>query len=104
VLVTHANRFSGDLSEYDRRYYLTVWRKFYPMYTESALLEMDDRLNAAARSYAAAKRVTMIDVAANMRGGPTLFSDHEHFTNDGAAWVAAAVAAGALPLFGVALQ
>jgi lysophospholipase L1-like esterase len=98
VLVTHANRFSNDTDQVDRNYYLTAWRKVYPLYSEQALLEMEARLNDTVRLFAARNNIPLVDAAIAIPGGGNFFTDQVHFTETGAALLASLLAREIKPL------
>ncbi len=98
VLVTHATRFSDDTDPADRDYFLVSWRKFYPLFSTQALLDMETRLNATVRAFAAQQGIPLVDAATRIQGGPRNFTDHEHFTNDGAHSLALLIAPAVEPL------
>ncbi len=102
VLVTHATRFGGDHDAADREYFLVSWRKFYPLYSEQALLDMESQLNATVRAFAAENSVPLVDAAAALPGGARYFTDHEHFTDAGATALADLIAPAAAELIGAA--
>lgn len=98
VLLTHANRFSGETDTGDWQSYLTGWRKFYPLYSEEALLDMETSLNDAVREFARRNQISLVDAARMMPGGSAYFTDHVHFTDEGARKMAELVAREVAPL------
>jgi hypothetical protein len=92
ILVTHATRFNGNQDPEDRAYFLTSWRKFYPLFSEQALLHMEDELNQTVRQVAAEQGIALVDAATRLPGGGQYFTDHEHFTDHGAGALAAMIA------------
>lgn len=100
VLVTHATRFRGDTDEQDRSYFLVAWRKFYPLFSSQALLDMEERLNATVREFAARQHIPLVDAADELGGGGKYFTDHEHFTNAGALSLAQLIAPVLKPMVG----
>ena len=98
VLATHATRFNNDPSAADDRPFLVSWRKFYPLFSQNALLEMEDRLNATVRQFAAEQGIVLVDAAATLPGGNRNFTDHEHFTDAGAASLAQLIEQATVPM------
>jgi hypothetical protein len=96
VLVTHAHRFGPTLTEEDR-YYLVVWRRFYPMLSEAGFVDMEHRMNAAVRSLASARGYLLIDAARRMQPGSRYFADFAHFTDDGSEAMSNVLAEGLSP-------
>lgn len=87
VIATHATRFNNDPGHADGSFVVS-WRKFYPLFSANALFEMEEQLNATVRQFAAERDVPLVDAAAALPGGSRNFSDHEHFTDAGAAALA----------------
>ncbi len=96
VLVTHATYFGTNCRAPDRLT-LAEWRKLYPMLKENGFLDMEERMNAAMRSLAAADHVLLVDMASEMPPGPKYFADMVHFTDEGATVMAAKLAQGLEP-------
>ena len=88
VIATHATRFTNDPVRADGQTFVVSWRKFYPLFSANALFEMEDRLNATVRQFAIEHDVPLVDAAAALPGGSRNFTDHEHFTDSGAAALA----------------
>jgi hypothetical protein len=99
--VTHASAFGPDaeasgLSE-DKRRLLTEWRRSFPMLEERGFLDMEDRMNDAARSVAAEGNLPLIDLARMIPPSHEFFADFGHFTEPGTALVAERIRAGLQP-------
>jgi len=97
VIVTHANRFT-EANDPRRADMLIAWRRFYPLVSEGGLLDMDARLNDAARQFASEHNVLLIDAAVLMPGGQKYFTDYTHFTDEGARTFSGIDARGIQPL------
>ena len=97
VLVTHASRFGQHVRATDR-YFLTGWRRIFPMMKENGFLDTERRMNAAIREVATERGVPLIDVAKEMPSGSMYFGDHQHFTTLGAQVMAEKLTAGLLPI------
>ena len=87
ILVTHANRFGAPRP--DDAYWLTGWRGQYPEMRESGLVDLETQANQRIRAVARAENVILVDAAMALGGVPDYFADHAHFTNTGAAKLAA---------------
>jgi hypothetical protein len=94
VLVTHAN---WSMSGHPDSAMLTAWRQNYPRASGSLILAFDSAGADATRRVAADSAVTLVDLAAAVRGhrGP-VFADYAHFTDAGAAFVARTIGEGLL--------
>lgn len=90
LLVTHASRFGVPRAE--DADWLTGWRQQYPEMAETGFIDLEQRANDTVRRVARVERVALIDAAAALGGQPALFADHAHFTNEGAARMAALLA------------
>jgi lysophospholipase L1-like esterase len=97
MLVTHPNRFGATPQPGDDAL-LTGWRMQYPAYTESALLEIEQRSNALIRSVAASENLPLVDAHAAMAGHADYFADHAHFTDAGAKRMSQLLADAVTPL------
>ena len=91
ILVTHATRFSNPLTVEDRNY-LIMWRRFYPQMSESGLLDMESRMNAAMRTVGDRDGVPVVDAARLVEPGSQNFQEFSHFTDHGAQEVGSLVA------------
>lgn len=91
VLVTHATWFAGQ-PEALARPMLTAWRKAYPDLAEGGFLDLERRANRALSALAAQEAVPLVDAAHLIPGGSGDFADYVHFTDAGAARMAAAIA------------
>ena len=89
ILATHANGFSGTPPLGDKT--LRAWERFYPRATGEALLEFDSLTAARIRRVAADSNVALVDAWQAFHGlnAPELFADFSHFTDRGAARMAA---------------
>jgi lysophospholipase L1-like esterase len=83
ILVTHATRFSTPLTVEDRKY-LIMWRRFYPQLSESGLIDMESRMNAAMRAVADRDGVPLVDAAKLIEPGGQNFQEFTHFSDQGA--------------------
>ncbi len=89
VLVTHAHPFApGGSIDWHR---LHAWEKFYQRSTGETLIAYDSEASDAMLRVSSDSGVTAVDVQRllHQRGGdlPSLFADHAHFTDEGAAVV-----------------
>ena len=91
ILVTHATRFSNPLTVEDRKY-LIMWRQFYPQLSESGLIDMESRMNAAMRTVGERDGVPLVDAAKLVEPGGQNFQEFSHFTDHGAYEVGTLVA------------
>jgi len=87
ILVTHADAF-GEYPAMPDCQLLTSWRKFYPMLLESGFIDMEQRMNDAMRSLAAADHIQLVDAAREISPSRKYFADFVHFTTQGAALMA----------------
>lgn len=83
ILVTHANRF-GSTPHRDDAYWLTGWRKQYPLLSEAGFVDLELRANEVIRQLGRTDNVVVVDAAAALGGRSELFADHAHFNNLGA--------------------
>ena len=84
ILVTHANRF-GSVAGPDDGAWLTGWRGQYPELREPGFIDLENRANARVRAVAAELGLLVCDAAAILGGQGSLFADHAHFNDEGAA-------------------
>ena len=92
VLVVHAHRFRDTTSVNEARL-LRAWNKFYPHVRTMDLLVFDSLAAEATRAVARDSGALVIDPRPALRAVATPpFADHTHFTGEGAAIVARAVA------------
>lgn len=91
ALLTHANAFHKQATLNESL--LQSWQKFYPRATDRVLIDFDAQANDVLRTLAREFDVALIDVAETVAGDPTDFADFSHFTDSGAAKVAAELAA-----------
>jgi len=91
ILVTHATRFSNPLTVEDRKY-LIMWRRFYPQMSESGLIDMESRMNAAMRTVGERDGIPLVDAAKLVEPGGQNFQEFSHFTDQGAQEVGTLVA------------
>ena len=68
---------------------LQAWQKFYPRANDTVLIEFDAAANALVRGLAQEYAVEVVDIAERVAGDPNDFADFSHFTDSGAAKVAA---------------
>jgi hypothetical protein len=90
VLITHATRFGQQLRPEDYPT-MVAWRRFSPKLEESALLDIEKRLNNVTREEAKARRIILIDQANHLSGAAN-FVDFAHFSDRGATAMAIAIA------------
>jgi hypothetical protein len=90
VLLTHATRFGQRLRPEDEPT-MVAWRRMLPRLEESALLDMENRLNDVVREEATARGIILIDQANHLSGAAN-FVDFAHFTDRGATAMATAIA------------
>jgi lysophospholipase L1-like esterase len=88
VVVTHAT-FFGDHADPEDEDMLVAWRRFYPELAESGFLDLERRANAAALEAAAATGARVVRADAAIPRGRANFADFVHFTDAGAARMAA---------------
>ncbi len=87
ALLTHANAFHKQATLNESL--LQSWQKFYPRATGEVLIEFDAQANELLRRLAREYNVALIDIAEKVAGDPSDFADFSHFTDTGAAKVAA---------------
>ncbi len=87
VLVTHATRFGGAVSE-GERHWLAAWRASYPLLEEDGFMDLEKRINAVVRQVSAERSLPLVDAARTMPAGSEYFADFVHFTDTGAAEMA----------------
>lgn len=93
VLATHANRFQGDTRPPDEQL-LLMWRRYAPRASAATILAFEAAANAAIRRVAADSLVPLVPVDSAFAANPSPenFGDYIHFTDRGAAIVAAVAA------------
>ena len=91
AVATHANAFHKQ-AELDASL-LQSWQKFYPRAKDQVLIEFDAAANQVVRDLAREYNVELIDIAERVAGNPKDFADFSHFTDSGAAKVAAEIEA-----------
>lgn len=89
ILMTHANAFVGNPPAASDR--LRAWEKFYPRATGTTLVAFDSAADEAIRHVATDSSVTLVDAWRAFHGlpGEAMFADFAHFTDAGAARMAA---------------
>jgi hypothetical protein len=91
VLATHANVFM--VSRRDDRHLLPAWERFYPRATGPTIIAFDSVARFTTMRVAADSGLVLADVAAELPATPgDHFADFVHFTDAGAATVAAELA------------
>lgn len=92
VLITHANAFIGTPAAGADR--LRAWEKFYPRASGSTLVDFDSAAAESIRRVAADSGVVLADAWREFHGLPSeaMFADFSHFTDAGAARMAALLA------------
>jgi hypothetical protein len=90
ILATHATYF-GDHVQPGDEVMLASWRKFFPWLAEGGFLDLEQRANAAEMDVAKSSGVTIVRADQLIPRGPGNFADFAHFTDHGAALMAAAV-------------
>ncbi len=90
VLATHANRFVG--STLADSALLDAWQRFYPRPEGQVILAFDSAGAEVTMRVASDSSVALADVRAALTNCPGCFADYAHFTDEGAARVAGAVA------------
>lgn len=91
VLATHANRFVGGAVSDSAL--LGAWQRFYPRPEGQVILAFDSAGAEVTMRVAGDSGVAVADVRAALSNCPACFADYAHFTDEGAARVAGAVAA-----------
>ncbi len=89
VLVTHANAFIGSPPAADDR--LRAWERFVPRATGATLIAFDSAAAESIRRVAADSGAVLVDAWREFHGAPgeAMFADFSHFTDAGAARMAA---------------
>ncbi len=90
VLTTHGNRFVGGADRDSSL--LGAWERFYPRAEGQVILAFDSVSVSVVRRVAADSGVVVADVRAALSRCPECFADYAHFTDEGAARTATAVA------------
>lgn len=91
VLVVTATRFGASLTRRDQELMLQ-WRFIMPRAKPPAILDFEHQAAQVIRQLAASHHLPMVDADSAMTGHGTYFSDAQHFTDAGAAELAALVA------------
>ena len=91
ILLTHATYFGSALQPQDEAMMLS-WRRFYPELSESGFIDLENRANDAIRAVGRDAGVKVVDAALLIPRGPKYFADFVHFTDSGAARMAALIA------------
>jgi hypothetical protein len=91
ILVTHATRFHRPLAGDDQAV-LDDWRRFAPRATGPTILAFEDSARAAVGTIAARLETPLVDASRLMGGNPQWFTDHQHFSNAGAGYLAGLLA------------
>jgi hypothetical protein len=90
VLVTHANRFAGSSTRDIAT--LRMWEKFYPRASGQTIVAFDAAARLATIAVARDSQAILVDLPPIVaRSGKNVFADYAHFTDAGAALVAASV-------------
>ena len=87
VVLTHANAFHNQAVTDQSK--LQAWQKFHPRAAGRVLIEFDEVANQLTRDIASQFGIDVVDVAEWVSGDPADFADFSHFTDSGAAKVAA---------------
>ena len=87
AVATHANAFHKQAEV--NASLLQAWQKFYPRANDTVLIEFDAAANGLVRRLAQEYAVEVVDIAERVAGDPNDFADFSHFTDSGAAKVAA---------------
>jgi len=69
-----------------------MWRRFYPQLSESGLIDMENRMNAAMRTVGERDGIPVVDAAKLLEPGGQNFQEFSHFTDSGAYEVGTLVA------------
>jgi len=91
VLATHANRFGSPLRAEDEAQ-MTGWIRFYPRASPECLVDMERKAEGVVRQIGRERGLEVVDVQAALGKDPRYYADFSHFTDDGAARVAATLA------------
>jgi hypothetical protein len=93
ILLTHATYFGPvATARAEDRAMLVAWRRFYPDIREEGLLRLGLRANEVIRAIGRETGTEVIDAARGVPPGPGHFADFVHFTDQGAAVMAALIA------------
>ena len=91
VVATHANLFMQPAA--NNRDLLLAWERFYPRAPGAVIVAFDSAARAVTLRAAADSSVATVDLATRLSASPrAAFSDFSHFTDEGAAIVAGALA------------
>ena len=91
VLATHAAAIDRPVDDVERTI-LTGWRKFHPRALPEVIMDFEIEANQALVELGRLTGVPVVRLDALMPADQTLFSDHQHFTDAGAQFVAASLA------------
>jgi len=91
ILATHATRFTSPLRAADDAY-MVGWIRFYPRASAEGLLDMEQKTNDALRRIAHDRGLAVVDVQQAVGKDPRHYADFSHFTDEGAALAAEALA------------
>ncbi len=96
VVSTHANAFMQP--GFTDRHLLAAWEKFYPRATGAVIVAFDSAAQGVTLDAASDSAVAVVDIArrVSVSSGAAVFSDFSHFTDEGAALVADALASALL--------
>jgi hypothetical protein len=86
ILATHANRFSGKMTQDDRAHMLQ-WMRFHPRASQECILNFDSAANRIIRSASIEENIYAADIDSILTGFNLNFSDFAHFTDLGASVV-----------------
>jgi hypothetical protein len=95
VLATHAHRFSLPLHSRDSAQ-MDGWIRFYPRATAECLIDMERQANEVLRRIGGEQALVVVDVQEAVGKDPRHYADFSHFTDEGAARAAKALAAAIL--------
>jgi hypothetical protein len=96
VVSTHGNAFMQP--GFTDRHLLAAWEKFYPRATGAVIVAFDSAAKGVTLDAASDSAVAVVDIARRVSAssGAAVFSDFSHFTDEGAALVADALASALL--------
>jgi len=95
VLVTHSNRFlhrGEPFSIEDRQHLLAVVSAYWPRASEDVAIGVDSAANRRLRSLAVNRSVPIVETERRIPADAVHFADYSHFTDAGAARMAALIA------------
>jgi len=88
--VTHATRFGPNGQYNDAQ--LQTFEVYYPVLTGPGLFDANRRMNDVIRAAGITNHAPVVDAADLIAPGPANFADFFHFTDEGSAKMAAALA------------